>query len=133
MENKNVVLFSVLFLIIGIFIGSFIYPNKKSNYDIGDEMHMMSDGQMMRNSGMMDMDDAMGSMMMGLQGKTGDAFDQAFLSEMIMHHEGAVVMAEAVLETSKRPELLKLANDIILAQTKEIEMMKEWQKKWFNQ
>lgn len=68
---------------------------------------------------------------MSLEGKTGDAFDQAFLKEMIVHHEGAVVMAQQVLATSKRPELIKLANDIISAQTKEIAQMKEWQKAWF--
>jgi uncharacterized protein (DUF305 family) len=40
-------------------------------------------------------------------------------------------MAQQVLATSKRPELIKLANDIISAQTKEIAQMKEWQKAWF--
>ena len=80
----------------------------------------------------MNMDDMMKDMMAKLDGKTGDAFDQAFLSEMIVHHEGAVVMAEAVLKSSKRPELIKLANDIIKAQNGEIVAMKNWQKAWFN-
>jgi uncharacterized protein (DUF305 family) len=75
----------------------------------------------------------MQNMTMGLSGKTGDAFDKEFLAEMIIHHEGAVAMAKQVLATSKRPELLQLANDIIAAQTKEIGMMQAWQKKWFNQ
>ncbi|MFM2383712.1 MAG: hypothetical protein RIQ72_284, partial [Candidatus Parcubacteria bacterium] len=66
----------------------------------------------------------------GLEGKTGLEFDQAFLSEMIIHHQGAVDMAKQVLATSKRPELMKLANEIIAAQTKEIEMMKKWQTEW---
>lgn len=79
-----------------------------------------------------DTDNVMYGMMTGLQGKTGDDFDKAFLSEMIVHHEGAVAMAEEVLKTSKRPELIKLANDIISAQNKEIEMMGGWNKAWFN-
>jgi uncharacterized protein (DUF305 family) len=70
-------------------------------------------------------------MMANLKGKTGDEFDKAFLSEMVVHHQGAVEMAKAVLATSKRPELIKLANDIISAQNKEIEMMQGWQKAWF--
>lgn len=73
----------------------------------------------------------MTGMMAGLNGKTGDDFDKAFLREMIVHHEGAVVMAQAVLKNSKRPELIKLANDIIAAQTGEIIMMKNWQQVWF--
>ena len=79
----------------------------------------------------MGMDQMMDGMMAELEGKTGDAFDKAFLSEMIVHHEGAVVMAKSVLKNSKRPELIKLANDIITAQTGEIGMMTNWQKTWF--
>ena len=79
----------------------------------------------------MDMDSSMQGMMAGLHGKMGDAFDKEFLSDMIVHHQGAVAMAQMVQETSKRPELLQLASDIISAQTKEIGMMQEWQKAWF--
>ena len=94
-------------------------------------MHMMPGGQMMHDREMGSMTSMMHDMNMMLEGKTGDAFDQAFLTEMIVHHEGAVAMAEKVLEVSKRPELIKLANDIIKAQTTEIEMMKQWQAEWF--
>lgn len=67
----------------------------------------------------------------GLQGKTGDAFDQEFLSEMVIHHQGAIDMAKMVPQMSKRPELLKLAQDIIEAQSKEITQMQEWQTQWY--
>jgi uncharacterized protein (DUF305 family) len=93
--------------------------------------HRMPDGTMMMNNGM-GMHDMMESMTGSLQGKTGDAFDKAFLEEMIVHHEGAVEMAKQVLATSKRPELIKLANDIITAQTGEIKMMSDWNKTWFS-
>ena len=75
---------------------------------------------------------AMGGMMMGLEGKTGDALDLAFLDEMVIHHDGAVEMAQALLKGTKRPELIKLGNDIITAQTQEIQMMRNWRKAWFN-
>ncbi len=92
--------------------------------------HTMSDGTMMDKS--MGMESTMNTMMASLQGKTGAEFDKAFLSEMITHHQGAVVMAQAALTTSKRPELVALAKNIISAQTTEIKMMKDWQKAWFN-
>ncbi len=79
----------------------------------------------------MDMDHTMAGMTSSLTGKMGDEFDKEFLSEMIVHHQGAVEMAQMVLNTSKRPELIKLANDIITAQNGEIRMMQDWQKSWF--
>jgi len=67
-----------------------------------------------------------------IEGKSGEEFEKAFIDEMIVHHEGAVDMAEMLLQKTKRPELVKLGNDIINAQTSEIEMMKEWRQVWFN-
>ena len=77
------------------------------------------------------MEGAMHGMMSGLEGKTGEDFDHAFLDEMIVHHEGAVQMAKQLLNQTTRPELQKLGNDIITAQVREIEMMKGWMNEWF--
>lgn len=90
--------------------------------------HMMGNGSTMEGSSMQGM---MDDMMARLKGKTGDEFDKAFLSEMIVHHQGAVEMAQAVLKSSNRPELIQLANDIMTAQRKEITMMQGWQNTWF--
>ena len=49
---------------------------------------------------------------------------------MIIHHQGAVDMAKELLKGTKKPELVKFANDIITVQSKEIEMQKEWLKKY---
>lgn len=76
---------------------------------------------------------AMGAMMSDLNGKTGDTLDLAFLNGMIVHHAGAIEMAQTLLKGTKRPELIKLGDDIITAQTAEIQMMKKWRKSWFNQ
>jgi uncharacterized protein (DUF305 family) len=73
----------------------------------------------------------MADMNEGLRGKTGDDFDKAFLGEMVVHHQGAIDMANLVLTTSKRPELLELARNIITAQSQEITMMNDWKKTWF--
>ena len=78
-----------------------------------------------------DMQHAMDQMTTSLEGKTGEAFDKAFLEEMIVHHEGAVAMARQVLSVSERPELRSLAEAIIEAQEGEIAQMQAWQAAWF--
>ncbi|MEY2635040.1 MAG: hypothetical protein RIS75_980 [Actinomycetota bacterium] len=54
---------------------------------------------------------------------SGTAFDNAFLEGMIKHHEGAIVMAKMIADSSNS-EVRKLGNAIIDAQTAEIELMK---------
>ena len=66
----------------------------------------------------------------GLKGLKGDAFDKAFIEMMIVHHQGAVDMAKEIPANAKHAELKKLGEEIIAAQTKEIEMMKDWLKTW---
>ncbi len=58
-------------------------------------------------------------------------YDLRFVDAMIPHHEGAVVMAKEVLQKSQRPEMKKLAEAIIKAQTKEIAEMKQWRTAWY--
>lgn len=60
----------------------------------------------------------------------GAEFEIAFLSMMIAHHEGAVDMAEWVLERTERPELREAAEAVIAAQTPEIEQMNAWLRDW---
>ncbi|RJQ36436.1 DUF305 domain-containing protein [Candidatus Parcubacteria bacterium] len=71
---------------------------------------------------------AMSGMMADLDGRTGAALERAFLDGMIVHHEGAVEMARTLLAGTKRPEFIKLANDIIAAQANEIDMMRQWRR-----
>lgn len=75
-------------------------------------------------------DMSMGQMMDGLQGKTGDDFDKTFLSEMIMHHQGAINMAKLAQTNAKHQEVKSMADDIISAQSKEIDQMQTWQTGW---
>jgi uncharacterized protein (DUF305 family) len=53
-----------------------------------------------------------------------DEFDVLFLTHMIAHHEGAVAMANDVIATTTNPDVIAFANDVIEAQTLEIEEMK---------
>lgn len=117
METKNnVIVIGLLTLILGLVIGYFVGMGQNTP-------------QLAINTGM---HDAMSEMTMGLEGKTGDALDEAFLDGMIIHHEGATEMAQTLLQGTKRPELIKLGNDIITAQMGEIKMMEQWRKEWFN-
>lgn len=51
---------------------------------------------------------------------TAKGQDEAFIKGMIPHHQGAIEMAKTLTKYSKDKELLKLANDIITSQEKEV-------------
>ena len=78
---------------------------------------------------------SMGMSMMGMEGdleklESASDFDLEFIAQMIPHHEMAVMMARMLLVSTERPEMKKLADDIITSQSKEIEMMKGWYGEW---
>lgn len=79
--------------------------------------------------GDMDHSSMMGGMMTAdeltqLGTKVGPEFDAAWASAMIAHHEGAIDMAETVLNDGKNAETLELARAIISAQQAEIEILR---------
>jgi uncharacterized protein (DUF305 family) len=85
----------------------------------------------MMDTGMKGMDHSkMGGMSMDLGPADAD-LDLRFIDAMTPHHQGAVVMAKAAQQKSKRPEIQKLAANIIQAQAKEIAQMKQWRKAWY--
>jgi len=59
-------------------------------------------------------------------------FDRAFIEEMIPHHQMAVMMANMLKNGNNRPEMQRLADDIINAQTAEISQMRSWYSEWYN-
>jgi uncharacterized protein (DUF305 family) len=94
-------------------------------------MGMMGMRSATNSQGMMDNHDmSMNQMSASLQDKTSDAFDEAFLSGMIAHHQGAIDMAELVKANAKHSELKTMADDILSAQSKEIDQMQTWQTEW---
>ena len=60
-------------------------------------------------------------------------FDQAFIDEMIPHHQGAIRMAQMELANGQDSEAQALAQEIIDAQTQEIEQMNEWREQWYGE
>ncbi|MBE9156426.1 DUF305 domain-containing protein [Nodosilinea sp. LEGE 06152] len=91
-----------------------------------EETAQMDHGGMgqMESGGMMDH----GSMDLG---PADESFDLRFIDAMIMHHQGAVVMAEDAQQASTRPEIQTLASDIIAAQQTEIAEMQAWREGWY--
>ncbi len=59
---------------------------------------------------------------------SGDA-DVDFVRGMIPHHQGAIDMAKILKEHGDDPKLQELADDIIIAQEKEIKFMQKWLEK----
>jgi len=120
--NKNTIIVGLITLILGISIGYMINPVKSgsSNKSIYQDSKSPST-----------MENTMSGMTRNLNGKKGEALEVAFLEGMIVHHEGAVAMARKLKEGTRRPELLKMADDIINVQTSEITTMKGWLNKWF--
>lgn len=133
--NNDKLLYGAVGLILGIVL-TWVFAVSAVNGNNMGMMKMM--GMNNSNSNMMDehhddddMSGTMDGMMSGLQNKTGDDFDKAFLAEMIVHHEGAVDMATAALSDAKHQEIKDMAKAIIDAQTKEIGQMKSWQQAWY--
>jgi len=121
-------------VILGIFVAK--YAVNTQNYPM---MNMMGMAAMMRNDkdSMIGGEDvhgagmSMSQMSSTLAALKGEDFDRMFIALMIDHHQGAIDMGELVLTNSERSELKDLANDIISAQSKEIEMMKGWLESWY--
>jgi len=72
----------------------------------------------------------MGGMSMEL-GAADANLDLRFIDGMIPHHQGAIAMAKEAIQKSKRPEIKKLALEIIKAQETEIAQMQKWRKAWY--
>ena len=89
-----------------------------------------SSGSMMEDHSSMGMMNDMAGMTDKLKGLTGDAFDKAFLSSMVEHHQSAINMAYPGQTNAQHNEVKTLTVAIVDAQSKEIAQMKQWQKDW---
>jgi len=73
----------------------------------------------------------MGMMMDPQRLANREPFDEAFIDAMIPHHQSAIEMAKVANEKSKNPRIRELAGNIVSAQKREIEQMKQWRKEWY--
>ncbi len=133
--KKDTVLIGIAGIILGVMIATFT-ASAAVNNNMGGMMRMMgmnsspTTGEMFDNSmgdhGGMSMD----GMSNSLSNRTGDEFDKVFIEQMIDHHQGAIDMAELASKNAKHDEIKQMSEDIIEAQTSEINQMRDWQKAW---
>lgn len=59
-------------------------------------------------------------------------FDRSFIDAMVPHHRSAIEMAKTAKEAGlSAPELVAIADDIVVTQQEEIDRMLEWRQRWF--
>ena len=63
--------------------------------------------------------------------REAEPFDRNFIDSMIRHHEQAIEAAEIALAESDRDDIRALAEEIVAAQTREIEQLREWRERWY--
>lgn len=68
-----------------------------------------------------------------LAGLSGDAFDRAFIAQMVPHHQMAVMMAQMALPGAQHQELRTLLQAIITSQSAEIAQMQQWHQTWYGE
>ena len=88
---------------------------------MSDNMDGMDHGGMGGMDGMAGMTE---EDMQALEDASGSAAGDLFLEQMVVHHEGAIEMAEDVLDDGEHPGVRELAENIIASQTAEIELMR---------
>lgn len=126
-QNQSL-LYGVIGLLLGIVLTVLVVNNQMYSM-----MRMMGMGgaahDMMTMHGSSGM--SMNDMVHDLEDKTGDDFDKAFISGMIVHHQGAIDMANEAKKNAKHDEIKNMADDIISTQSREIEQMRQWHKDWY--
>lgn len=101
----------IQYIIIGILIGGIaVWIFTSSDIKTGGNRMINSNQSMMQNAG---------------------NIDAHFIQQMIPHHEVAIVMSKLALKKAQRPDVKKLAQDIIASQSQEIDQMKKRYKEWF--
>jgi uncharacterized protein (DUF305 family) len=70
-------------------------------------------------------DDSYQPMMRELAGLSGAELDKRFLEDMVMHHMGAIMMAQSVRPYIEHQEIEVLSQAIMTTQTAEIELMRD--------
>lgn len=63
---------------------------------------------------------------------TNDApYDALFIDSMIVHHQGAIAMAQEALEKAQHTEIKQFAQNVIMVQDGEITQMQVWRHNWY--
>lgn len=120
------ILYGIVGLVIGVVLTGFVMASQTKPTVMESDTTTKTENTQMNGESSMSMQDMMDS----LKGKKGEEFDKAFMSAMIVHHQNAIDMAKEAQMNAGKDEIKQMADDIITAQEKEIQMMRQWQKDW---
>jgi uncharacterized protein (DUF305 family) len=128
--QKETVYVGIIGLLAGIIIAGGAAVLAVNNNNQGMMKMMGMNTSHMKSSGTDHMGMSMNDMSDDLKVRTGDDFDKNFVAMMIAHHQGAIDMAKLAETRAQHGEIKQLSKDVISAQTKEIQDMKQWQQDW---
>ena len=60
-----------------------------------------------------------------------EPFDRAFIDAMIPHHQDAIEASKAAASRAQREEIKALTREIVDAQQREVEALRQWRQAWF--
>ena len=122
--NNNLLLVFVFLLGVAINLGAVAVTDQPRTFQVKDATKGSMDGCGMGTGGC-----GCGGMMMHQVSS-----EEYFIVDMIPHHQEAIDTAREVLERGGTTEEVRaLMNDIIAAQTVEIEKMKVWYEAWYGE
>jgi uncharacterized protein (DUF305 family) len=70
--------------------------------------------------------------MQALAKVSGKTFDIYWMSQMIAHHQAAVIMAKIVIGAGKDTKIKAAAQAVVTAQSAEVKQLTAWLKSWYN-
>jgi uncharacterized protein (DUF305 family) len=123
MKNKSLIGFSLAIVTSSILIGlSLANPTEAQMQNNRRDLHHPQNSP----------NPNPGRMGCGMRMMDRQQADRHFIEKMILHHRGAIEMADLALSKAKRPEIKQLAEAIKKDQNREIEQMTDWYKQWYN-
>ncbi|MHB1342023.1 MAG: DUF305 domain-containing protein [Coriobacteriia bacterium] len=63
--------------------------------------------------------------------RDAEQFDQAFIEQMVPHHEMGIMMARMAGNATNRPEIEELTDSINASQSDEVARMRKWYQDWY--
>lgn len=120
-RNKLLALFIILLIVIGSVVWYFAFFSIKEEASTKDPTSSISKQQPEKK--VVKNDNKFAAL-------KGDNFDEAYIADMLAHHEGAVSMAEQAQAVTAHKEIRTLAGDITMTQSQEMMQMYQWQKEW---
>ncbi len=128
-NKKLFIIIPVVLLVAGLVAFGFYQNFSKNTTSNSNNSQSSSSATQMQNGQMVMGGMNRGGMNMNMSEMIKD--DQAFIQNMISHHQEAVNTSKIILVKSSDNDLKTFAKNVIEAQIKEIGQMKNWYKDWF--